>query len=113
TNIRSVKATALDEWNAIWTIFEMIQEPAPAHWIRRQKLKCLYAARSEVKMNFMGRLDPAVRPQIASALRELLSPGYRILGKSAVFIRDTLLRMKGLPTKAEDLYRIYSHARAK
>ncbi len=113
TNIRSVKATALDEWKAIWTIFGMIEEPALPHWIRRQKLKCLYAARSEVKMQFMGRLDPAMPPQISSAVRELLSPGYRILGRTAVWIRDALLRMKGLPSKADDLYRIYSHARAK
>ena len=112
-NIRSVKSTALDEWKAIWTIFGMIQEPALAHWVRRQKLKCLYAARSVVKMQYMGRLDPAVPPQIASALGELLSPGYRILGKTAVMIRDALLRMKGRPPKADDLYRIYSHARAK
>ena len=48
-----------------------------------------------------------------SALREQLSPAYRILGKTAVFVRDALLRMKGLPAKADDLYRIYSHARAK
>jgi hypothetical protein len=112
-NVRSVKAMAMDEWKAMWAIFEMIQEPAFAHWVRREKLRCLYAARNEVKMQFMGRLDPAVPPQIASVSRELLSPSYRLVGKTAVMIRDAILRMKGLPTKAEDLYRIYSHARAK
>jgi len=75
------------------------------------KLKCLFAARSEVKKQFMARLDPAVPAEITIVLPEILSPIYRGLGKTAVTIRDLILRSKGLPTKAEDLYRIYSHAR--
>ncbi len=111
TNIRSVKATALDEWKAMWLIFDMIREPALQHRLRRLKLKCLFAARSQVKKQFMGRLNPEIPREIDLALQSLLSGPYRQIGKLAVFLRDSALRLKGQPTKAEDLVRIYAHAK--
>jgi glycosyltransferase involved in cell wall biosynthesis len=108
SNLRNLQATVLDEWKAISLIFAMIEEPPLRHWLRKEKLKCLFAARSEVRKQLMDKLDPTLPEEIERALRYVVSPVHRSLGKAAVVLRDLARRASGRPTKADELFGIYS-----
>ena len=110
--IRSVRATALDEWRAISIVLEMLNDDALQRWVHLQKVKCVYAARSRVKVQLMTKLDPAVAHEIERALREIVPLFHRLAGQTAVTLRDFIRKRKGQPSKAEELFEIYSHAKA-
>jgi hypothetical protein len=89
-NIKNVQAWSLDEWRAMDLISRLIPESPPARWLRRQKLKCLYAARTHVKIHVMQDADPVYARQIASAARGLVRAHHWALGGLAVAARNAL-----------------------
>jgi hypothetical protein len=111
-NIRSVEASVLDEWHAMCLIVELIPENPVRHWLRKQKLKCLYAARTKVKIQLMRRLNISTATEADAVLRQLLSPIHIALGAASVTLRDLTRKTRGQPSKAEELFSIFSHAKS-
>ena len=88
------QAWSLDEARAMDLISGMIPEAGLARWLRHQKLKCLYAARTRIKIQIMNAADPIYAQEIARAAREMVSPHHWMLGGLAVALRQTVLGSK-------------------
>jgi hypothetical protein len=89
-NIKNLQAWSIDEWRAMDLISGLIPENGLARWVRRQKLKCLYAARTHVKIHVMRGADPVYASQISKAARPLVHWPHWSLGRLAVAARDAL-----------------------
>lgn len=89
-NVKSLQAWVLDEWKAIQMSFALIQEPRLARWIRSRKLKCLFAARSVVKVQVTRDSNPEYAREIAAVTRKIVGGLAWVLGKMAVGARDAV-----------------------
>jgi hypothetical protein len=87
-NASRLQSWILDEWRTMEMIAALLQEPAPGAWLRRHKLKCIFAARSEVKIRQVRQQSPEFAIQIAAAIRTVVSPLHQVLGRLAVGLRD-------------------------
>ena len=64
SNKKNIHSWVIDEWRAMKLILEMIPENTVSRAIRRQKLKCLFAARSIVKQQNVRAADSKYADQI-------------------------------------------------
>ena len=87
-NMQSLKAWVTDEWVAMQSIASLIPESPIYRWIRRQKLKCLFAARSLVKEQWVHREQPDYAARIRKAARVRSSFPHYQAGRAAVRLRD-------------------------
>lgn len=84
SNKKNIRSWVIDEWRAMKLIAEMIPENTLSRAIRRQKLKCMFAARSIVKQQNVHALDPKYADQIETEVRKYISPRHFALGRLAV-----------------------------
>lgn len=103
SNIHNLQSWVLDEWRVMQMILPWIEENATIHWLRGQKLACLFAARSWVKVDMMRRIKPEYAFQIQATMRQTVGPIPALLGWLALRGRDALWRWQGRDTKAETL----------
>ncbi|MDA7665185.1 glycosyltransferase [Verrucomicrobia bacterium] len=87
-NIQNISAWVTDEWEAMNLIASKIPESQMNRWIRKQRLQCLFAARSKVKEQWMQASQPAYASKIRKAARERCSLSHYVLGRMAVTLRD-------------------------
>ncbi len=104
-NLMNLKTSVHDEWRAMTTILPWIEEGVPARWLRREKMKCLFAARAHVKADMMALRHPDYAGEIRRALSHSVGPVYGGLGRLAVWMRDALDRCRGRETKSRQLAR--------
>jgi glycosyltransferase involved in cell wall biosynthesis len=100
--LHELKSWCLDEWTAMNLILDWIKEPSPQHWLRRQKLLCLFAARSRVKMKLVEHRAPEFARSIAAATRQITGTSRWCFGSLAVAIRDGLYALRG---QTPEIYR--------
>ncbi len=84
SNKKNIQSWVIDEWHAMKLISETIPENTVSRAIRRQKLKCMFAARSLVKQQNVRALDPKYADQIGTKVRKYVSPWHSVLGRLAV-----------------------------
>lgn len=84
SNKKNIHSWVIDEWRAMKLISEMIPENTISLAIRRQKLKCMFAARSLVKQQNLRAADPEYAHQIGTEVRKHISPLHFALGRLAV-----------------------------
>ncbi len=89
-NKKGVQHWVLDEWKAMELAKDMMPETGFARWVREQKLLCLFAARSQVKIQSTQKETPEFANQIRAAAKSIVGPHHWILGRLAVALRDTL-----------------------
>jgi glycosyltransferase involved in cell wall biosynthesis len=87
-NIADLQAWVLDEWKAIELIAPLLGEVGFPRWLRRQKLKCLYAARSQVKINAIKHRTPEFAAETRCAVLPITGVVPWALAKCAVWIRS-------------------------
>lgn len=105
SNIHNLQSWVLDEWRVMQTVLAWIEESPTRHWLRGQKLKCLFAARSFVKVDMMRSIAPEYASQIRATIQETVGPAHALLGWLALRGRDAFWRLQGRKTKAETLMR--------
>jgi hypothetical protein len=88
-NTKKIQAWVVDEWRAIDGVSRMISEGALSRWVRVRKLRCLFAARTMVKVK-MFRKNPEYARQIAAEGRRQVGGFYWLLGRVAVGLRDAI-----------------------
>lgn len=84
SNKKNIHSWVIDEWRAMKLIAEMILESTISRAIRRQKLKCMFAARSIVKQQNVRALDPKYADRIETEVRKYIFPRHFALGRLAV-----------------------------
>ena len=89
-NIQNINAWVTDEWEAMNIIAGKIPESSLKRWIRKQRLQCLFAARSKVKEQWMQASQPEYAEKIQKAARERISLPHYLLGRMAVILRDSI-----------------------
>ena len=89
-NIQNISAWVTDEWEAMNLIASKIPESPMNRWMRKQRLQCLFAARSKVKEQWMQASQPAYASKIRKAARERCSLSHYVLGRMAVTLRDSI-----------------------
>jgi glycosyltransferase involved in cell wall biosynthesis len=87
-NLSSLEAWVLEEWRAMQRVAALIDEAWPVRWLRRQRLKCIFAARSRVKMSQVGQTQPAYAREIGERARATVGEIPWRLGGAAVRVRD-------------------------
>lgn len=105
SNLMNLQSSVTDEWRAIATILPWIDEGPAARWLRAQKMRCLFAARTHVKADMMKNTRPDFAREIRRAMLNSISPVHGGLGKLAVRVRDVLDRLRGRETKSRQLAR--------
>ncbi len=89
-NIFNLDAWVRDEWRNMTMVMGLIEEGAFGHWLRWQKLKCLFAARSRIKIDMVAESRANYAVEIRKATLEKISPVHWWLGNAAVWMRDAL-----------------------
>lgn len=89
-NIQSINAWVTDEWEAMKIIAAKIPESPFKQWFRKQRLKCLFAARSKVKEQWMKKSRPEYADEIRKASLERSTFPHYLLGRMAVNLRDLM-----------------------
>lgn len=89
-NILNLDAWVKDEWRTMILVMELIEEGAFDHWMRWQKLKCLFAARSRIKIDMVSDKRPGYAAEIRKAALERIPTLHWRLGNIAVSMRDLL-----------------------
>ena len=89
-NEENIQSWVLDEWEAIQHAFSLMEQPALPRWLRRQKLRCLFAARSRVKIQQMADEKPEHAKRIYESARPRVPWLHWQLGSITVFLRDLL-----------------------
>ena len=87
-NEENIQSWVLDEWEAIQHAFGLMEQPCWTRWLRRQKLRCLFAARSRVKMQQMAGEKPDHARRIYESARPKVPWLHWQLGIGTVFLRD-------------------------
>lgn len=83
-NLTDLQAWVLDEWKAMRLISQLPGASARDNWLRRHKLRCLFAARSRVKMDQVHSAAPEFAQAIRNAARGLVGPMHWLAGGLAV-----------------------------
>jgi glycosyltransferase involved in cell wall biosynthesis len=89
-NIQNIKAWVTDEWEAMNVIASKIPESGFRRWVRKQKLQCLFSARSRVKEQWMQASQPDYAKEIRAASFERTSLPHYLMGRMAVALRDKI-----------------------
>ena len=87
-NEENIQSWVLDEWEAIQHAFGLMDQSGLPRWLRRQKLRCMFAARSKVKMQQMAEEKPDHAQRIYESARPKVPWLHWQLGSVAVFLRD-------------------------
>ena len=87
-NEENIKSWVLDEWEAIQHAFSLMNQPTLLRWLRRQKLRCMFAARSKVKMQQMADEKPDHVQRIYKSARPKIPWLHWHLGSISVLLRD-------------------------
>ncbi len=87
-NEENLKAWVLDEWEAIQHAFSLMNQAGLPRWVRRQKLRCMFAARSKVKMQQMAEEKTDYVLRIYESARPKVPWLHWQLGCISVFVRD-------------------------
>ena len=98
-NVKSLGTWVSDEWKAMRMIGAMIPEPTAIRWLRRQKLRCLFAARSQVKIQWTRKRNPDYAQVIQRHARGLVGSWPWLLGLAAVAGRDAACKALGVRRK--------------
>lgn len=93
-----------DEWLLAETILSWIREPMLARILRRSKLQALLGARMQVKIDMMNKLRPQFAAEISRFRRTSVGLWGSALGWLAVRGRDAFRRLRGQPTKLEEVF---------
>jgi len=89
-NEDNIQSWVLDEWEAIQHAFGLMEQSVLPRWLRRQKLRCLFAARSRVKMQQMADEKPEHARRIFESARPRVPWLHWQLGTITVFLRDLI-----------------------
>ena len=89
-NEDNIQSWVLDEWEAIQHAFGLMEQSVLPRWLRRQKLRCLFAARSRVKMQQMADEKPEHARRILESARPRVPWLHWQLGTITVFLRDLI-----------------------
>jgi glycosyltransferase involved in cell wall biosynthesis len=87
-NLSKLDAWVMEEWRAMRAVQDLLPDQGASWWIRRQKLKAIFAARSRVKMDWVGPVDPMYAREIGRRTRQTVGPGIWLLAGLAVRVRD-------------------------
>lgn len=87
-NKKGIQSWVLDEWKAMELVHHLLGGSALTQWFRRHKLLCLFAARSQVKIQGTRYETPEFAVQIRSATQSVVNPIHWLLGVWAVVLRD-------------------------
>ena len=87
-NEENIQSWVLDEWEAIQHAFGLMQQQGLTRWLRRQKLRCMFAARSRVKMQQIADEKPDHARRIYESARPKVPWLHWQLGCVTVFFRD-------------------------
>jgi glycosyltransferase involved in cell wall biosynthesis len=90
-NIRNINAWVLDEWKAMQLVCQTLKEKNLLSRSRTQKLKLLFAARSQVKMKMIRGQLPELAEQIRASAEPLTGKPQWIFAGIAVALRDRFL----------------------
>lgn len=91
-NVKSLQAWVVDEWRTMQLVLKLIPESGRARWLRAQRLSCLFAARSYVKIQSTRQANPDYARQIREITLQSVRPYHWLLGRLAVAARDALAR---------------------
>lgn len=100
TNTGKLSAFVIEEWRAMTEIAKLLHEGLFTRWLRRQKLRCIFAARTHVKFQRLREKSPDFAAEIARAGRQIAGPVCWPLGQLAVTLRD-LRQKQRHPPKSE------------
>ena len=89
-NEENIQSWVLDEWDAIQHAFGLMDQAGLPRWLRRQKLRCMFAARSRVKMQQMADEKPEHARHIYESARPKVPWLHWQLGVVTVFLRDLI-----------------------
>jgi Glycosyl transferase family 2 len=89
-NKKGIQHWVLDEWKAMELAKDLMPETGFARWLRGQKLRCLFAARSQVKIETTPKESSEFANQIRVAARSIVRPHHWVLGRLAVALRNML-----------------------
>lgn len=87
-NISSLQSWVADEWRVMQLISGLLGETGLRQWLRKQKLKTLFSARSRVKINLVQPTAPEFAAEIRRVTREVVSGWQWHLGGFVVGLRD-------------------------
>ena len=87
-NEENIQSWVLDEWEAIQHAFNLMKQAGLTRWLRRQKLRCMFAARSRVKMQQVVDKKPDHARHIYESARPKVPWLHWQLGTITVFLRD-------------------------
>ena len=90
-NMKSLQSWVLDEWKAMQIITGLMRESSIQRWLRHQKLRFLFAARSHVKIKLTHDTAPELALEIAKVSKNIVGNSFWILGKTAMILRDLLV----------------------
>ncbi|MDB6065696.1 MAG: hypothetical protein JWR26_1904 [Pedosphaera sp.] len=91
-NMSSLQSWVLDEWRVMQLICQLLGETGLHRWLRQQKLKILFSARSHVKIKQVKANSPEFAAEIRRVTRETVSAWHWHAGGLAVWLRDELGR---------------------
>jgi len=85
-NAKSLQAYVADEWRAMQIMASLLAEHGLKRWYRIQKLKCIFAARSQVKIRETKDASPDFAARIEKLTKAVVGTLYWGLGDIAVTI---------------------------
>ncbi len=89
-NARRLQSWVLDEWRVMQELADGCAVPGLGRWCYRVKLRCLFAARSVVKVQLTRAATPEFATEIATATKARVGHAAWIAGRIAVWLRDRL-----------------------
>ena len=87
-NLQQLQSWVLDEWRAMDSIAQMLDQRGLRRWIHVQKLKTLFAARSYVKMKQVRNRSPEFAADIRRAACHISKLWRYLLAVAVVELRD-------------------------
>lgn len=102
-HVRNLQYFVLDEWRLMDQVRRWIPEARWRRWMRLWRLRVLFAARAEVKRRMFVGTDPGYARAIADARRATVGRWATVAGVGGVALRDGLRRLRGEPTRNEEL----------
>lgn len=88
SNITNLEAWVLEEWRAMRAVSDLLGGTGPGRQLFELKLKCIFAARSRVKMGVVGQAQPAYAREIAERVRATVGEIPWRIGCAAVKLRE-------------------------
>lgn len=101
-NIRSFEYWIMDEWRTMELVSGLMTGSALEKWLRGERLKCIFAGRSQDKADVMRNSAPEYAREIAAGARRLVSWRHWVLGKIALRLRDAKMAVTGKKSKLKE-----------